>query len=79
MNYTPCQSLCDKTADVCPGCGRSRIEIDMIKEITQKAVDFGFQQGYSNIDEYADAIAAKIKKKLHQKHAIRQRLAEANS
>ncbi|MBT8449867.1 MAG: DUF1289 domain-containing protein [Gammaproteobacteria bacterium] len=79
MQYTPCQNLCDKTANICPGCGRSREEIENIKEITQKAVDLGLRQGYSNIDEYADAIAAKIKKKLHQRHAIRQRLAQANS
>ena len=79
MNYTPCQNLCDKTAEICSGCGRSRTEIETVKAIVKDAVDFGFQQGYTNIDEYAEAIAAKIKKKLHQKHAIRKRLAEANS
>lgn len=79
MQYTPCQNLCDKTAEICPGCGRSKTEIDAVKSIVKDAVDFGFEQGYVNIEEYADAIAAKIKKKLHQKHAIRKRLTEANS
>ena len=79
MQYTPCQNLCDKTAEICPGCGRSREEIENVKAVVKQAVDFGFAQNYANIDEYADAIAAKIKKKLHQKHAIRKRLAEANS
>ena len=71
MHYTPCQSLCDKTADVCSGCGRTREEINRVKEIVQKAVALGVEQEYSNIDEYADAIAASIKKKIRLQRKIR--------
>ena len=66
MQYIPCQDLCDKSAFICPGCGRSRVEIETVKEIVQQAVKLGAEMQYDNIDEYADAIATKIKKKLKQ-------------
>lgn len=66
MQYTPCQDLCDKSAFVCPGCGRTRDEIETVKTVVQQAVKLGVEMDYDNIDEYADAIAAKIKKKLKQ-------------
>ncbi len=59
MRYTPCQDLCDKSALICPGCGR-------VKDIVQRAVKLGTEMDYDNIDEFAEAIAAKIKKKLNK-------------
>ena len=70
MRYTPCQDLCDKSAFICPGCGRTQEEINTVKEIVQKAVKLGTEMDYDNIDEYAEAIAAKIKKKLKQHKAV---------
>ena len=66
MQYTPCQDLCDKSAFICPGCGRTREEIQTVKDIVQKAVKLGIEMDYDTIDEFADAIATKIKKKLKQ-------------
>jgi hypothetical protein len=72
MIYTPCQSLCDKEADICPGCNRSREEINTVKEIVQLAVSLGLEKDYTNIDEFADSIAAKIKKKIRVQQQIRR-------
>ena len=71
MHYTPCQSLCDKTSDICPGCNRTRDEINAVKQIVQLAVSLGVEKDYSNIDEFADAIAASIKKKIRVQQQIR--------
>jgi len=66
MKYIPCQSQCNKTSDICSGCGRSRDEINAVKKIVSQAVMLGVKNKYDNIDQYADAIAASIKKKLHR-------------
>lgn len=73
MQYTPCQSLCDKLADVCPGCGRTRHEINTFKEAIQSLVSLAIEMGYENIDEYADSAAAAIKKKTAVQLALKQR------
>jgi predicted Fe-S protein YdhL (DUF1289 family) len=66
MRDTPCQDLCDKSALICPGCGRTKEEINTVKDIVQRAVKLGTEMDYDNIDEFAEAIAAKIKKKLNK-------------
>lgn len=72
MHYTPCQNICDKTADICPACNRTREEINTVKQLVQSAVTLGIEKDYDNIDEYADSIAEAIKKKIRVQRQFRR-------
>ena len=64
MKFIPCASKCTRIETHCEGCGRSLEEIFAIKHLVNNSVQFAKKMGYTNPEDFADALAKSIKKKL---------------
>ncbi len=64
MKFVPCNSACTYEGTHCEGCGRSHEEIAEMKKLVMACVDFAQRQEYENIDDYVNALAKSIRKKL---------------
>ena len=64
MKFSPCTDNCTHQDTHCDGCGRKRDEIASMKKHVVGLVKLAKEMEYENIEEYADAVAASIKKKL---------------
>ncbi len=64
MKFVPCNSECTHEGTHCEGCGRSHEEIAEMKKLVAACVEFALRQQYENIDDYANALAKSVRKKL---------------
>ncbi|WP_198243420.1 DUF1289 domain-containing protein [methane-oxidizing endosymbiont of Gigantopelta aegis] len=64
MKFVPCNSECTHEGTHCEGCGRSHEEIAEMKKLVMDCVEFARHQSYENIDDYVDALARSVRKKL---------------
>ncbi len=60
MSFVPCQDLCTTEGSYCEGCGRSHQEIANTKKLVKAVTALAIEQGYDNIDEFAQYFAKKV-------------------
>ena len=64
MKFSPCTDNCTYEGTHCEGCGRALTEIAETKKLVMAVVNFAQEQGYENIEEFANAIGQSVLKKL---------------
>ncbi len=64
MKFNPCTDNCTYEGTHCEGCGRAHTEIAETKKLVMAVVNFAQEQGYENIEEFANAIGQSVFKKL---------------
>ena len=64
MKFRPCVSECTRSEKHCNGCGRSIEEITEIKQLVNDMVRFATKMNYENPNDFVDAIAKSLRKKL---------------
>lgn len=64
MKFSPCIDKCTYEGTHCDGCGRTHAEIAETKKLVMAVVNFAQEQGYENIDDFANAISQSVVKKL---------------
>jgi len=65
-SFVPCagKTACTEGGSHCRGCGRSHDEIARTRAAISALTGLAVEQGYDNVDAYADYIAARIVKKI---------------
>ncbi len=65
-SFVPCagKTACTEDGSHCRGCGRSHDEIARTRAAISALTELALEQGYDNVDAYADYIAARIVKKV---------------
>ena len=66
MKFIPCNSECTYEGTHCEGCGRSHEEIAENKKLVMAVVEFAQRQEYENIEEFSNAVAKQVHKKLRE-------------
>lgn len=64
MKFIPCASECTRNGTHCQGCGRSLEEIFAIKRLVNNSVQFAKKMGYTNPEDFTEALMRSIRKKL---------------
>ena len=64
--FVPCQgkTACRDNGAYCLTCGRSLEEIAALRELMEQLASLAIEHGYTNVDDYADYIARKLKKSI---------------
>ena len=70
-DFSPCRGKtgCRETADGCTTCGRSRQEIDRLRELMGQLADFAVSCEYRNLDAFARYVASRISKMVEHRQA----------
>jgi len=64
MKFNPCTDNCTKDGTHCAGCGRSHEEIAETKKLVGALVEFAQRQDYENTEDFVNAVAKSLLKKL---------------
>ena len=64
MQFKPCNGECTEEGLNCDGCGRTRQEIDAMRQPVEELVALFKNMNYENLDDFANAVAGSIKYKI---------------
>lgn len=64
MKFKPCNGNCTDEGAFCEGCGRTHEDVSEMKGLVSALVKYAKDKEYENIEEYADAVADRIKYKM---------------
>ncbi|OYY92672.1 MAG: hypothetical protein B7Y41_14805 [Hydrogenophilales bacterium 28-61-23] len=64
--FTPCQgkTACRDDGERCITCGRGFAEIEQTRNLIDALAELAVQQGYDNVEEFANYVAGKVVKKV---------------
>ncbi len=64
--FTPCRgkTACRDDGENCITCGRSFAEIEQTRALIDALAEQAVQQGYDNVEEFANYVAGKVVKKV---------------
>ncbi len=64
MKFRPCNGGCTDKGTHCDGCGRSHEEVAEFNHLVKGLAAQALEQGYENIEDYANSVAKSIYYKL---------------
>ena len=68
MKFNPCTGKCTEEGSHCEGCGCSHEEIAEMRKPVAMLVELAHKMQYENIDDFANAVADRIKYEMELGH-----------
>jgi hypothetical protein len=70
--FVPCagKTACTQDGSHCRGCGRSHDEIARTRAAISALTELALQQGYDNVEAFANYVSTRIVKKVDDERAV---------
>ena len=66
--FKPCNGECTEDGTHCAGCGRRHEEIAEMRKLVGALVAYAEEQGYENVDDFAEGVANSIRFAIKGEH-----------